>query len=59
MTGHADAVVIGMGPGGEDVLSWSAQRNIEGEFIELDEARRRGVAHWSPLLSANRGIDSR
>jgi hypothetical protein len=40
-------------------LSWSARRNIEGEVIELDEARRRGVAHWGSLLSANRGIESR
>jgi len=43
----------------EAALSWSAQRKMEGEVIELDEARRRGVAHWSPILSANRGIDSR
>jgi DNA-binding transcriptional ArsR family regulator len=40
-------------------LSWSARRKMEGEVIELDEARRRGVAHWNPLLSANRGIESR
>jgi hypothetical protein len=37
----------------------SAQRKMVGEVIELDEARRRGLAHWSPLLSANRGIESR
>lgn len=39
--------------------SWSAQRKMEGEVIELDGARRRGVANWGPLLSANRGIESR
>ena len=39
--------------------SWSAQRKLKGEVIELDEARRRSLAHWSPLLSANRGIESR
>src|SRR5712691_12681981 len=43
----------------EAALSWSPQRKMEGEVIELDEARRRGLAHWSPLLSANRDIESR
>jgi hypothetical protein len=43
----------------EAALSWSAQRKMEGEVIELDEARRRGLANWGPLLSANRGIESR
>jgi DNA-binding transcriptional ArsR family regulator len=43
----------------EAALSWSAQRKMEGEVIELDEARRRGQAHWGPLLSANRGFGSR
>ncbi len=40
-------------------LSWSAERKLQGEVIDLEEARRRGLAHWSPLLSANRGIESR
>ena len=43
----------------ETALSWSAQRKVEGEVIELNEARRRGLANWRPLLSANRGIESR
>jgi hypothetical protein len=43
----------------ETALAWSAQRKMEGEVIELDAARRRGLAHWGPLLSANRGIESR
>src|SRR5438132_2757253 len=43
----------------EAALSWSAQRRVEGEVIDLGEARRRGLAHWSPLLPANRGIESR
>src|SRR5713101_378970 len=43
----------------EAALSWSAQRKMEGEVIELDEARRRGLATWGPILSANRGIESR
>ena len=43
----------------ETALSWSAQRKMEGEVIELDEARRRGLANWGPLLSANRGTESR
>ena len=43
----------------ETALSWSAQRKMEGEVIELNEARRRGLANWRPLLSANRGIESR
>ena len=43
----------------EAALSWSAQRKLEGEVIDLEEARRRGLANWSPLLSANRGIESR
>jgi hypothetical protein len=43
----------------EAALSWSAQRKMEGEVIELDEARRGGLAHWGPLLSTNRGIESR
>jgi Alkylmercury lyase len=43
----------------EAALSWSAQRKIEGAVIDLEEARRRGVAHWSPLLSANRGSEPR
>ncbi len=43
----------------ETALSWSAQRKMEGEVIDLDEARRRGLANWGPLLSANRGIESR
>ncbi len=43
----------------EAALSWSPQRKMEGEVIELDEARRRGLAHWSPLRSANRDIESR
>jgi hypothetical protein len=40
-------------------LSWSARRKMEGEVIELDAARRRGLALWAPLLSANRGIEWR
>ncbi len=43
----------------EAALAWSAQRKLAGEVIDLEEARRRGLAHWSPLLSANRGIASR
>jgi len=43
----------------EAALSWSAQRKMEGEVIELDEARRRGLAHWGPLLSGKRGIEPR
>src|SRR5713226_8781568 len=43
----------------EAALSWWAQRKMEGEVIELDEARRRGLANWGPLLSANRAIESR
>src|SRR5260370_12326372 len=43
----------------EAALSWSAQHKIVGEVIDLEEARRRGLAHWSPMLSANRGIESR
>jgi len=43
----------------EAALSWSAQRKIEGEVIELNEARRRGLALWSALLSAKRGLESR
>ncbi len=43
----------------EAALSWSAHRQLQGEAIDLEEARRRGLAHWSPLLSANRGIESR
>jgi hypothetical protein len=43
----------------EAAVSWSAQRKMEGEVIELDEARRRGLANWRPLLSANRGLESR
>jgi hypothetical protein len=43
----------------EAAHSWSAQRKMEGEVIGLDEARRRGLANWGPLLSANRGIESR
>jgi hypothetical protein len=43
----------------EAALSWSAQRKMEGEVIQLDEARRRGLANWGPLLSANRGIEWR
>jgi len=43
----------------EAALFWSARRKIEGEVIELEEARRRGLAHWGPLLSANPGIESR
>jgi hypothetical protein len=43
----------------EVALAWSAQRNRHGEVIDLDEARRRGLAHWSPLLSAGREIESR
>lgn len=43
----------------EAALSWSAQRKIEGEVIELEEARLRGLANWGPLLSANRGIEPR
>lgn len=42
----------------EVALSWSAGRKLEGEVIDLEEAGRRGLAHWSPLLSANRGIES-
>ncbi len=34
----------------EVALAWSAQRKLQGEVIELDEARRRGLAHWGPLL---------
>ena len=41
----------------EAALSWSAQHQIEGEAVDLDEAQRRG--DWSPLLSATRGIESR
>ena len=43
----------------EVALSWSAQRKMEGEVIELDEARRRGLAHWGPLLSGKPGIEPR
>ncbi len=43
----------------EAALTWSAQHKIEGEVIDLREARRRGLAHWGPMLSANRGIESR
>jgi Alkylmercury lyase len=43
----------------EVALSWSVQRKLHGEVIELDEARRRGLAHWGPLLSANPAIESR
>jgi len=43
----------------EAALSWSAQRKMEGEVIDLEEARRRGVAQWTQMLSANRGIESR
>jgi len=43
----------------EAALSWSAQRKVEGEVIDLEEAQRRGVAQWSPMLSANRGIEMR
>ena len=43
----------------ETALAWSAQRKIQGEVIDLEEARRRGLAHWSRLPSANRGIESR
>ena len=40
-------------------VSWSAQRKLEGEVIDLDEARRRGLPHWGRLLSANHGSESR
>lgn len=40
-------------------LSWSARHKLEGEVIDLEEARRRGLAHWSPMLSANHGIEAR
>jgi len=40
-------------------LSWSTQRQMGGEVIDLDEARRRGLANWGLLLSANRGVESR
>jgi hypothetical protein len=40
-------------------VSWSAQRKLEGEVIDLDEARRRGLPHWGRLLSANHEIESR
>jgi alkylmercury lyase-like protein len=43
----------------EVAFAWSAQRKLQGEVIELDEARRRGLAQWNPLLSANRGIKSK
>jgi hypothetical protein len=43
----------------EAALSWSAQRKILGEVIDLEEARLRGLANWGPLLSANRGIEPR
>jgi len=43
----------------EVARSWSAERKLQGDVIDLEEARRRGLAHWSPLLSANRGIESR
>lgn len=43
----------------EGALSWSAQRKLHGEVIDLEEARRRGLANWGPVLSANRGIESR
>jgi alkylmercury lyase-like protein len=43
----------------EAALSWSAHHKLEGEVIDLEEAGRRGLAHWSPMLSANRGIESR
>ncbi len=32
---------------------------LPDDVIELDEARRRGLVHWSPLLSAGREIESR
>jgi len=35
----------------EAALSWSAQRQMEGEVIELDEARRRGLANWGGIES--------
>lgn len=40
-------------------VSWSAQRKLEGEVIDLDEARRRGLPHWGRLLLANHKIESR
>jgi hypothetical protein len=46
-------------PTRQAALSWSAQRKMEGEVIELDEALRRGLANWGPLLSANRDIELR
>lgn len=36
----------------EAAQSWSAQREIPGEVIDLEEARRRGMPHWQPLLAS-------
>jgi hypothetical protein len=33
--------------------SWSAQRKIAGEVIDLEEARRRGLPHWQRLLASH------
>jgi Alkylmercury lyase len=34
----------------EAAQSWSTQRKIPGEVIDLAEARRRGLENWRPLL---------